>query len=315
MPSQQSSQQQWPLSQVDARTFGQQQSRALDDLNRPTLGGIVTSYLQESMRYWQRKPFFFSDTDNTTPLQWTASVQTTLGTTIQVLVANVTYNFVAANAGLTGTTQPNFASVVGTLFTVPPGNSIPPPPPGTAGTIVDNAVTWMNAGPLLGGFGRNTQLTTVYRVNQYVPPIDLVAFTRVECTWASLTRVELDPLSYEQLRNLDVIGPTPPTTYPTKYCWYQGQFYIWPYAIGLYPLTISYRSAPPIATQANDVNYWTTQGEALVRYYAEGRIQEIIIGDQAMAQMCYARAADEYLVLQQQGTQQDVRAGIPPSAW
>ena len=158
-------------------------------------------------------------------------------------------------------------------------------------------------------------MSTVYGVNQYVPPIDLIAFTRVECTWASLTRIELDPLSYPELRNLDSLRPSPPTTHPTKYAWYQGQIYVWPYPIGQYPITISYRSAPVIATNANDTNYWTTQAEALVRYYAEGRIQEIIIGDQTMAQMCYARAADEYLVLQQQGTQQDVRAGIPPSAW
>jgi hypothetical protein len=317
--------QQWSPTQVDQRTFGQQQQRTLDDLNRPLLGGIVTSYLQESMRYWQRKPFFFNDTDNTQPLQWTAGFIVSHGATIQFTSSSgVIYNFVAANYGLTGASAPNFQSIIGTLFTVPPNAGypppLPPPPSGTAGTIDDNGgppagVRWLNAGPIIGGFRSNSQLTTLYSVNQYFPPIDLIAFTRVEVTWATNMRVELDPLSYPELRDLDVIRPTPPTTYPTKYAWYQNQLYMWPYPVGLYPVTISYRSAPIIAVNANDTNIWTTQAEAMVRYYAEGRINEIIIGDKDMSQMCYARAADEYLVLQQQGSQQDVRSGIPPTGW
>lgn len=326
--------QQWPQSQTDQRNFGQQQQRTLDDLNRPNLQGQVTSYLQDSMRYWQRKPFFFTDTDNTARLSWQASVQTTVGTTIQFTAASgVVYNFVAANAGTTGSTPPNFNSVVGTIFTPPSTTQNPPPLPppavGTPGTIADfvgppppgppfplgAGVLWLNNGPVIGGFAANTQLTTLYNVNQYVPPIDLVAFTRVEVTWASSMRLAMEPLSYEELRNYDVIRPTPPTTYPTKYCWYQQQLYLWPYPVGLYPITLSYRSAPPIAIMAGDSNIWTTQAEAMVRYYAAGRINELMIGDQAMAQMFYSRAEEEYLVLQQQTSQQDVRAGIPPSEW
>lgn len=311
--------QQWPQTQIDTRNFGQQQQRAMDDLNRPNLQGQVISYLQDSMRYWQRRPFFFTDSDNSPPLQWTAMVMTTVGTTIQVPVGATTYNFVAANAGLTGATVPNFASVIGTIF-VPPSTTqypppLPPPATGTPGTIADGTVIWLNNGPIIGGFNANTQLTTLYNVNQYQPPIDLVAFTRVEVTWANTMRVELGPLSYEELRDLDMIRPTPPTTYPTKFCWYQGQLYVWPYPVGLYAITISYRSAPPIAIYPTDTNIWTTQAEAMVRYYAEARINELLIGDQAMAQLFYTRATEEYLVLQQQGAQQDVRAGIPPSAW
>jgi len=317
--------QQWPQTQVDARTFGAQQQRTLDDLNRPNLQGVVTIYLQDAMRFWQRKPFFFTSADNQDPLVWTANVLTTLGTTIQYTdPSGQVWCFVAGNAGLTDpATAPNFAAATSQQF-VPPTStnppSLPPPPAGTPGTIDDNGgppigVRWINNGWALGGYNRNPQLTTVYNVNQYRLPIDLVAFTRVEITWARNIRNELAPASYGELRNLDSYGPTPPTTYPNTYAYYHGQLYIWPYPAGQYPITFSYRSAPVIAQNATDTNIWTTVAEAMVRHYAEGRINEVVVGDQAMAQMCYDLAKQEFLALQLQTSQRDVRAGIPPSDW
>ena len=311
--------QQWPSSQADSRTFGAQIARTLDDLNRPQLQGIATSYLQDSMRFWQRKPFFFTDAVNSDPLQWQTAVNVVRGTTIQFLSGTTTYAFVAANEGITGTTEPNFASVVGTPFVAPgvPGNppTLPPPVAGTAGTIIDNNITWLNNGPIIGGFHANPQLSTVYNTNEYDLPVDLVAFTRVEITWATTIRIELAPLAYSELRDFDMIRPTPPTTYPTTYAYYRQKLYIWPYPVAQYPLTISYRSAPPIAQNANESNIWTTQAEAMVRHYAEGRINEAVIGDQQMAQLCFDLANQEFLDLQQQTSQRDVRAGIPPSDW
>jgi hypothetical protein len=316
--------QQWPETRVDQRTFGMLQQRTLDDLNRPQLAGIVTSYLQDSMRFWQRKPFFFNDADNTAVLNWQASVYATRGCTIQYRSTTynpgVVYNFVASSAGLTGTAQPNFEAVLAAPFVPPPANTSPPPPQpppavGTPGTVQDNQVIWLNNGRIIGGFGSNPQLNTVYGVNEYALPIDLVAFTRVEITWAGTMRLELAPLSYRELRDLDVIRPTPPTTYPTVYAYYQERLYVWPYPVAQYPITFSYRSAPPIAVNATDVNIWTTQAEAMVRHYAESRINEAVIGDQQMAQLYLDLATQEFLDLQQQGSQRDVRSGIPPSIW
>lgn len=317
--------QQWPQSQVDNRTFGQLISRTLDDLNRPQLQGIVTSYLQDSMRFWQRKPFFFTDSDNGAPLTWQPGQIATRGTTIQFTAATgLVYNFVAANHGTTGATAPNFASIINLPFTPPVSLGhpppLPPPPLGTAGTIDDNGgpptgIRWLNNGLIIGGFRANPQLSTLYHVNEYELPIDLVAFTRVECTWARTIRIELAPYSYAELRGLDMIRPTPPTTYPTLYAYYMSKLYVWPYPVGLYPITLSYRSAPPIAQLSDDVNIWTTQGEAMVRHYAEARINEAVTGDQQMAQLCFDLANQEFLDLQQQTSQRDVRAGIPPSIW
>src|SRR5262245_12989826 len=318
--------QQWPSTQVDQRTFGALQQRTLDDLNRPQLQGIVASYLQDSMRFWQRKPFFFTSADNQDPLVWTAGVFATQGCTIQYTdPGGVIWSFVAANAGTTDPANPpNFLAATGASFVVPPATPpsppLPPPPAGTPGTVDDNGgppngVRWINNGHILGGYKRNPQLTTLYGINQYALPIDMIAFTRVECTWAGSMRVELAPCPYAELRNMDMIGPTPPTTYPTYYAYYHSQLYVWPYPVGLYPITFSYRSAPVIAQNATDVNIWTTTAEAMIRHYAEGRINEAVIGDQQMAQMCFDLANQEFLDLQQQTSQRDVRMGIPPSDW
>lgn len=264
------------------------------------------------MRFYARKPFFFSDTDNTSVLSYANSVIVTQGTTIIATPAggSPTY-FVALNAGVTS----NVGTPVwpNTVFQVPQDNSQPPPAPGTAGTIDDNGIIWANNGTT--DVGVYTQLSTVYNINQLVMPIDLIAFTRVEVTWQLTQRIEMQPLSYGELRNNDMIRPTPPATYPTWYCWYQQQLYVWPYPAGLYPVTLSYRGSPPLAQLTTDSNVWTTQAEALIRYEAEGRMQREVIHDEEAAQTCFAMSRQEFLALQSQDSQQNVRAPITPDIW
>lgn len=304
--------QQWPATAVDNRNFGQQINRLLDDINRPELAAQATTYLQDSMRYYQRKPFFFSDTDNTAVLSYQNNVLVTQGTTIIATPSGGSPSyFVALNAGTTGAVgTPTWPTA---QFQVPGTNALPPPPNPTPGVVFDNGIAWANNGPTLVGV--YTQLSTVYNVNQLVMPIDLVAFTRVEVTWQLTQRIEMQPISYGELRDYDMVRPTPPATYPTWYCWYQQQLYLWPYPAGLYPVTISYRTAPMLAQLPTDSNFWTTTAEAMIRYDAAARIQRDLIHDEQAAQTCYALAQQEYLVLQQQTSQQDVRHGITPDVW
>jgi hypothetical protein len=307
--------QQWQATQVDNRNFGQQTQRVLDDLNRPDLAAQAPAYLQDSMRFYQRKPFFFSDTDNTAVLSYANNVIVTQGTTIIATPAGGSPSyFVALNPG---TTSPTGTPVwPNTVFQVPSGNNQnqqPPPAPGTAGTVDDNGIIWANNGTT--DVGVYTQLSTVYNINQLTMPIDLVAFTRVEVTWQLTQRIEMQPLDYAALRDYDMIRPTPPATYPSWYAWYQQQIYLWPYPAGLYPVTLSYRTAPPLAQLSTDSNMWTTTAEALIRYEAEARMSRALIGDEQMAQMYFALARQEYLVLQQQTSQEDVRAPIAPDVW
>ena len=307
--------QQWTANQVDNRNFGQQIQRVLDDLNRPDLAAQAPAYLQDSMRFYQRKPFFFSDTDNTAVLSYANNVIVTQGTTIIATPAGGSPSYmVALNAGTTSAMgTPVWPTVV---FQVPSGNNQnaqPPPPDPTAGVVFDNGIAWANNGTT--DVGVYTQLSTVYNINQLTMPIDLVAFTRVEVTWQLTQRIEMQPLDYKTLRDYDMIRPTPPATYPSWYAYYQQQIYLWPYPAGLYPVTLSYRTAPPLPQLATDSTYFTTQAEALIRYEATARMSRGLLGDEQMAQMYFALARQEYLVLQQQTSQQDVRAPIAPDQW
>ena len=135
------------------------------------------------MRLFQRKAFFFNDTDNTNVPNWAASTIYTAGATIQATVAGTAYNFVAMNQGLSGLVAPVWPA---TPFTVPSNPPVfPPPASGTAGTVNDNGgpptgIIWANNGNYQQQ--ETTGFTTLYQINQYVMPIDLIKINLLDGT-------------------------------------------------------------------------------------------------------------------------------------
>ena len=319
-------QQEWASTTPDTRTFGQQIGRLIDDLNRPDLQGIAQSYLQDAARYFQRKPFFFSDIDNSRVFGWgqtslngpvQGSLHYTHGATIvmQATDGNL-YGFVNLIGGTSGATIPtNFSP---TLYS-PSGLTSPPqfvPIPGV--TTTDGNILWANAGPWPGQGVQFTQLCTLPFQNQYLPPLDYVSPKRVEVTWSSNLRIGMTKISYSELRDLDVVRPSPPTTYPTYWSWFQQQIYFWPYPVGFYPITLSYNTGVPIPLQMNDTNFWTTQAEALIRYYAAFRICKVVLQDDVGAAQYQMLAAEELAALVSQGIaqqQSDLGGGIVADLW
>lgn len=302
--------------QSDNRNFGTQIQRLLDDINRPDLQNQAIAVLQDSMRYFQRMPFFFSDLDNSSGLTlptWAASTIYPQGSTIQFTNSGTVYTAVATNAGTSSSGgAPSFPT---TLFAVPSNASgiFPPPTVGTAGTVVDNSsITWATIAVFRPYFW--AQLSTVYNINQYVPPIDYVSPRRVEITIPNY-RYKLIWMPYDELRNWDVVRPPVSYSYPMYWAWFQQQIYLWPYPLGFYPITLSYRAAPPLAQLATDSNMWTTSAEALVRAYARGRINRDVLKDEEAAQTDFATADQEYKALRQQGVAQTVVSGIPLDQW
>jgi hypothetical protein len=313
---------QYISTQLDRRTFGQQQARLIDDLNRPDLSNIVTQYLQDAMRFFQRKTFFFNNIDNSAVPTWAASTYYPFGTTIQVSVSGTVYAFTQVanptSAGVTpplsGTSAPSWPTDV---FTVP--NSQPPvlPPPvlPADGAVQDNQCIWVNTGNYLQF--NTTNLATVYNWNQYQPPIDYVSPFLVEITWSGNERVKLQKISYEELRGYDVIRPSPPYSYPTMWAWFQQMLYLWPYPNSFYPITLSYRAAPQLVQTATDSNYWTTIAERLIRKYAQAAIEREVIYDQAASQISMQAAMEELNALRSQTIQMNSgdRGGIPATDW
>jgi len=299
----------------DQRTFGAQQARLLDDLNRPDLEANVVTYLQDAMRYFQRKPFFFSETDNTSVPHWRPRTMYPQGACIQQVADENRLNYVycALSSGIqqSGVVPPE--RWPSTIFTTPPGSGVFPPPPVNfeLGVLRDGDVIWANIGlfqPMLF-----TNLSTVYNVNQVIPPIDWIAPYQIQITTANL-RLLLEKISFDQLSQYDVVRPAPISAYPRMWAFWQGQIYLWVYPNGFYPITLNYYTGPAVATEANESNFWTTQGERLIRKYAQAAISREVLYDQDAAQQAMAAVGEELSQLKAQVVSQQGYA-IPAGDW
>ncbi len=309
----------------DVRTLGMMLARVLDELNRPDLQSQAISYIQDAVRRWRRRSFFFNDRDNMRVGRWHELQYYTMGATIRTaaLTDGRRYAMVCVVPGNgSATTEPTWTTDIYQTSTMVNGRIVT----GTLGTFQDNEVLWANAGLFSGPMGSAdfaqdgdlssfwTQLSTVPGVNQYTPPLDFISLNRFEVTSQNF-RIQLAPRSYQWIRDQDVLRPGPPTIFPTDYAYYEQQFYLWAYPNSFYPLTLSYRGAAPVPVNLTDSNYWTTEAEALIRTFAKGKIELEVIHDQEAAQACFSSAKDEFLELMRHGNAQHETSGVPPEPW
>ena len=319
-------QQEWASTTPDTRTFGQQIGRLIDDLNRPDLQGIAQSYLQDAARYFQRKPFFFSDIDNSRVFGWgqtslngpvQGSLHYTHGATIvmQATDGNL-YGFVNLIGGTSGATIPtNFGS---TLYS-PSGLTLAAavrPYPRRHDHRWEQPLR-ANAGPWPGQGVQFTQLCPPPFQNQYPLPLGLRLAQAGGSYLVQQPSIGMTKISLSELRDLDVVRPAPRLPIrPTGR--FQQQIYFWPYPVGFYPITLSYNTGLPIPIQMNDSNLWTTQAEALIRYYAAFRICKVVLQDDVGAAQYQMLAAEELAALVSQGIaqqQSDLGGGIVADLW
>jgi hypothetical protein len=287
--------------QADTRTFGAQQARLLDDLNRPDLAGLIIDYLQDAMRYFQRKAFFFSEIDNRKVPVWQAGTMFPLGSTIQQMVSGITYAFVAMSEGIqqSGATPPTWNNHI--FYDLPGSSYYQQPLPTDYGITSDGGVLWANIGPFQRGY--HTQLSTVPNMNQYIPPVDWVAPYMVQITTANL-RLILEKIPFIELSSYDVVQPSPIAAYPRFWSYWQSQIYLWVYPAGFYPITLNYNTGPNILFNATDTNYWTTTAERLIRKYAQASISREILYDSDAAQLAMSAASEELSHLKAQAAAQ-----------
>lgn len=299
-------------TQVDNRTLGVLLGRIIDEINRPDLQSQALNYVQDAIRYYQSKPWLFNETDNVAIQTYANNTIYPQGATIQASINGILYAVVALNFGTSGPSgTPAFST---TVFTVPATYQLPPPAPGTPGTVVDNGITWATAG--LWSSVNWTQLSTVYYVNQYVPFFGYQTPDLFEITTANL-RLGLEWVDYATLRAYDVIQPPPITAYPRFGTWYQQQLYIWPYPNGFFPITISGRWSPPMIGDVTKSNFWTTVAERMIRKWAASMMDYEITRDREAAEISETQYLKEERRLRSQAIQQrsPISSGIPASEW
>src|SRR5258708_14748447 len=223
-----SEQQGWAKTAFDQRTFSDLIADILDELSRPDLQQPALRAAQDAVRYWRKKPFFFSERDNrsSTSLVWQAGWFWSIGATIKRTVLGTDYAFVACTQGYSGTVEPVWAAVIavppsyGTLITG-----------ATIGCIQDNQVVWANVGVWSGvtassvqaGVGYDqyglstyyTQLSMVPNTNQYNVPLDFIAPRSLQVTISGIT-YPVPYFPYEVYESLNIIRPPVLTNFPAN---------------------------------------------------------------------------------------------------
>lgn len=98
---------------------------------------------------------------------------------------------------------------------------------------------------------------------------------------------KLDQVSYEHLEDIDA-GVTPLSGYPRLWAWYAEQIRLYPSPNSEYLMTLSYQYERPVLSADADENFWTNEGEELIRNRAKKDIFMSVLYDPEKAQMCSA---------------------------
>ena len=98
---------------------------------------------------------------------------------------------------------------------------------------------------------------------------------------------KLDQVSYEHLEDIDA-GVTPLSGYPRLWAWYAEQIRLYPSPNAEYLMTMSYQHERPVLSADADTNFWTEDGEELIRNRAKKDICMSVLYDGEKAQMCAA---------------------------
>jgi len=297
---------------LDTRKFGDLVAAVIRDTDRPDLQNSIPDYIRDSIRYWSRKPLFFTELDNRSVPAHAVNLSYPQGSTVYVTVDGVDYILVALQAGTAGSVAPTWTSTLyaPTLLTGMYETTDP-------GVTVDGSVHWatVEAWPSTNGpkTRKWTELSTVPFVNSYVPPVDYVAPYLIELTEAQTT-CELIKKDYRELRAWDMQRQTISPSRPCWYAFYQERIFVHPYPNGFYPLTLSYYTAPFPPRDMETSNFWTTKAERMVRKYACALIESEEIKDFDSATANFSGAQREYdLFLLQAGGQDE--GGTPSSEW
>ena len=117
-------------------------------------------------------------------------------------------------------------------------------------------------------------------------PSDIIEIDSITTTVN--TRIyQLTQASFSDLEKIDV-GNTTLSGYPRLWAWYAGQLRLYPTPNGAYALSISGQSVLTALVADGDSNFWTNDGEILIRQHAKKTIAMDLTYDNEMASRCAA---------------------------
>lgn len=108
-------------------------------------------------------------------------------------------------------------------------------------------------------------------------PDDILEIDSITVT-ANARIYQLDSWSYTDLDAIDA-GTTPLSGYPRLWAWYAGQLRLYPTPNAAYTLTISGQTKLPELSADGDSNFWTNEGELLIRCRAKRELYAHVLMD------------------------------------
>ena len=127
--------------------------------------------------------------------------------------------------------------------------------------------------------------TTMAAANNLVPlPPQFEQMEMLQLTYSGaiypVIKRTIEYINTEDAQIPPIIGP------PIDWCWFPvgtppapvvPMIRLWPWPDIVYPLTATYRQIIPVPANDNVSNFWTTEGESLIRHRAEAVIRATIV--------------------------------------
>ena len=159
-------------------------------------------------------------------------------------------------------------------------------------THILSAISFYSSVRVNGNEKRFAPITTIKGTKFYdtttpspgTMPSDVIEIDSITTTVN--TRIyQLTQTSYSDLEKIDV-GNSTLSGYPRLWAWYAAQLRLYPSPNGAYTLTISGQSVLPTLSADTDSNFWTNDGEILIRQRAKKTIALDLTLDSEMASRC-----------------------------
>lgn len=125
--------------------------------------------------------------------------------------------------------------------------------------------------------------------------------------------IELVPRTYKYIQ--DRVVSTIVTSFPSDYAYYKQNFYVYPIAAAVYPITVSYTKSYVDLSAGSDANDFTNNGQDLIEARACWWIYSRILKNTESAALSKADETEAFLSLQAETIRITGSGKTKPSSW
>jgi hypothetical protein len=177
------------------------------------------------------------------------------------------------------------------------------------------------AGQRFSGNEKRGTITTISGTRFYATdtaspgtlPTDIAEIDSVVLT-VSGRDYQLERVAYDHLESIDA-GATLTLGDPTVWAWYSGQLRLYPTPNAARTVTLSYQTILTALSSSSDSNFWTNDGEALIRSRAKRSLAMHYTMDQVLSQAMGVAEQEELTALKRRADKLISSGRIRPTSF